>query len=155
MRAERFLPLIPLLAAAFYLYATEQLRETSLGIPISAKAFPRILAGALAVGAVLWFIETLRQGAVRTAESAGDTRRQGHLGIIVGVIVWTVVYYIAFQPVGYLLATTTYLLPLMAYFNRGKRLANALTAVLFSAGSYYAFHHLLSVPLPAGLLDLF
>jgi len=39
----------------------------------------------------------------------------------------------------------------MAWFNRGKWLANTLSAVLFSAGSYVMFAWL-DVRLPSGIL---
>jgi putative tricarboxylic transport membrane protein len=40
----------------------------------------------------------------------------------------------------------------MAYFNRGKWVANVLTSVLFSIGSYVMFVKLLGVSLAPGIL---
>ena len=47
---------------------------------------------------------------------------------------------------------TAYLLPLMAFFNKGKRITNVLTAVLFSPLSYLMFTKLLGVNLAPGIL---
>jgi hypothetical protein len=41
---------------------------------------------------------------------------------------------------------------LTAVFNRGKWLANGLTSVLWSAGSYVLFVKILGVVLPVGIL---
>jgi len=67
------------------------------------------------------------------------------------VVVWTTLYYLTFQKAGYVVATTVYLLALMAWFNRGKWIANVVTSVLFSALSYYMFLKL-DVRLPQGIL---
>ena len=59
---------------------------------------------------------------------------------------WTALYFGVFDRVGYLVSTTIYLLVLTAVFNRGKWLANTLTAVLFAIGSYVLFVKILGVP---------
>jgi len=53
---------------------------------------------------------------------------------------------------GYVIATSIYLLALMAYFHPGKWTMNILTAVLFCIGSYLMFTKLLGVTLARGLL---
>ena len=52
---------------------------------------------------------------------------------------------------GFVVATSVYLLGMMAWFNRGKWLVNILTAVLFSALIYFMFVKL-DVSLPKGIL---
>jgi putative tricarboxylic transport membrane protein len=150
MHVKRFLPAIPFALAIVYLYFTEQIRETGLGTQISAKAFPRILSIALAVGAVLWFLEVSREAkrAEPSSQLVVADEGWGHWGVIAAAIAWTAVYYLVFQGLGYLLATTAYLLPLMIYFNRGRWVANILTAVLYPLGSYYLFVRILGVTLP-------
>lgn len=154
MRVERFLPAIPLTVAVVYLYFTEQIRETGLGTQISAKAFPRLLSIALAIGALLWFMEANRE-AIRTEPSSQPVVPEegwGQFWVIAAVIAWTAFYFLVFQWLGYLLATTAYLLPLMVYFNRGRWLPNLLTSVLYPLGSYYLFSHILGVPIPKGVI---
>jgi putative tricarboxylic transport membrane protein len=69
------------------------------------------------------------------------------------VVVWISVYFAFFETLGYVVATSVFLLALMAWFNRGKWLANTLSAVLFSVGSYVMFAWL-DVRLPQGILPL-
>ena len=68
------------------------------------------------------------------------------------VVVLTAIYFMAFEFLGYAIATTIYLNILMAYFNKGKWKTNVLTATLFSFGSYLAFTKLFGTPLAPGLL---
>jgi putative tricarboxylic transport membrane protein len=74
-----------------------------------------------------------------------------HGWVIVSVTVWTGVYYLAFDRLGYILATAVYLLALTAWFNRGKWVANVLTSALFAGLSYWMFVAL-DVNLPKGVL---
>ena len=67
------------------------------------------------------------------------------------VVVWTAGYYAAFDPLGFIVATTIYLFGMMAWFNRGKWVANVLTSSLFSIGTYVLFVKL-DVSLPKGVL---
>jgi putative tricarboxylic transport membrane protein len=74
-----------------------------------------------------------------------------HLPVLGVVVIWIAVYFAFFEMLGYLVATTIFLLALMAWFNRGKWLANVLSAGLFSIGSYVMFAWL-DVKLPGGIL---
>jgi putative tricarboxylic transport membrane protein len=80
---------------------------------------------------------------------SGDLR---HLWVIGGVAIWTAVYYLAFDPVGYIISTSVYLLGLTAYFHRGKWVANILTSVLFAIGSYVLFVKVFGVMLAQGMI---
>ncbi len=154
MRKERFLPAIPFALATVYLFLTEQIRDTGVGTQISARTFPRLLSVALVIGAILWFLEASRE-AKRGQSPPQPVVAQGgwgHIWVIAAVIAWTGFYFLAFQPLGYLLATTAYLLPLMIYFNRGRWAANILTSVLYPIGSFYLFSHILGVPIPNGVI---
>jgi len=75
------------------------------------------------------------------------------IAVLAAVVVWTGAYYLAFVPLGYILATSIYLLPLMAGFNPRKWIANIATAVLFAAGTYWLFGKL-EVALPKGILPI-
>jgi len=56
-----------------------------------------------------------------------------------------------FDKLGFIVATTIYLLGLMSWFNHGKWVTNILTAALFSVGIYILFVKL-DVNLPKGIL---
>jgi putative tricarboxylic transport membrane protein len=84
-----------------------------------------------------------------TSQPSGDRR---HLTVVGAVVAGTAVYLAVFTLLGYVIATSIYLLVLMAYFNRGKWIANILTSVLFCVLSYLMFTKLLGVTLPRGVL---
>ena len=151
--ADRVIFVCTLVLAGLYFYATEQLPSLEIGDPLGPKAFPRLLGVGLLVTAVILLLEILRARRTaprQAAQSAkGDVRP--HMVVVV-VSVWTFLYFLVFERLGYVLATIPYLLLLMAYFNRGKWVANVLTAVLFSIVSYLMFTKLLGVNLARGLL---
>lgn len=142
-----------LVLAAVYFYATAQIPALEIGDPLGPKAFPVLLGIALIVAVILLFFETLKAGAdeaPRRAHAWREDRR--HLLLIGGVTLWTVAYFWVFDRAGFIVATTVYLFALMAAFNRGKRVGNALTAVLFTLGTYVLFVKVLHVSLPAGIV---
>ena len=149
---DRVIFVCTVLAAAVYLYATTLIPTLEIGDPLGPKAFPRLLGICLLIGAGLLFAEIWkeRKAAVPLSETreASDAR---HLWVLAAVVGWTALYYISFEKAGYVVATAVYLLALMAWFNRGKWVANVLTSVLFSALSYTMFLKL-DVRLPQGIL---
>lgn len=149
---DRVIFVCTILAAAVYLYATTLIPTLEIGDPLGPKAFPRLLGICLLIGAGLLFIEIWKERKV--APPASDARAPSdvrHLWVLAAVVTWTALYYILFERAGYVVATAGYLLALMAWFNRGKWIANVVTSVLFSALSYYMFLKL-DVRLPQGIL---
>jgi putative tricarboxylic transport membrane protein len=149
---DRVIFVCTILAAAVYLYATTLIPTLEIGDPLGPKAFPRLLGICLLIGAGLLLIEIWKERKivppVSDAREPSDAR---HLWVLAAVVVWTALYYISFEKAGYVVGTALYLLALMAWFNRGKWIANVLTAVLFAALSYYMFLKL-DVRLPQGIL---
>ena len=160
--ADRVIFVCTLLLAGVYFYATEQLPSLEIGDPLGPKAFPRLLGIGLLITAVVLLLEILRarkSPAPKAADSAmrgapiivgADTR--GAPVIVGAVALWTLLYFITFERLGYILSTSLYLLALTNYFNRGKTIANVLTSVLFPIISYLMFTKLLGVTLPPGIL---
>ena len=151
--ADRVIFVCTLVLAGLYFYATEQLPSLEIGDPLGPKAFPRLLGVGLLVTAVILLLEILR--ARRTAPRQAAPSTKGDVRpymVVVAVSVWTFLYFLVFERLGYVLATIPYLVALTAYFNRGKWVANVLTAVLFSFASYLMFTKLLGVNLARGLL---
>jgi len=151
MMTDRVIFVCTLILAAAYFYATTLIPSLEIGDPLGPKSLPRLLGGFLLAAAGLLFLEMWKERKQRTpqidSDEAGIWR---HGWVIVGVSVWTGIYYLAFERLGYILATAVYLLALMAWFNRGKWVANGLTAVLFGVLSYLMFVKL-DVNLPRGL----
>jgi len=152
MMTNRVIFLCTIIIAAVYLYATTLIPSLEIGDPLGPKAFPRLLGIGLLIAGGLLFLEMWKDRKPGGAPPADAKVFEGPiLKVIVGVAIWTAIYYVVFQPLGYIVATALYLLALMAWFNRGKWLANVLSAVLFAGASYLMFVQL-DVNLPKGFL---
>jgi len=144
--------------AGVYAWATEKLPSLEIGDPLGPKAFPRLLTVGLLVTAVILLFEILRER--KTAPAASQVKpakpaepaEPNTYHIVAGVTVWTFLYFLVFEPLGYVFATPIYLLGLMAFFHPGHWISNVLTAVLFSVGSYVMFVKVLGVNLARGIL---
>jgi putative tricarboxylic transport membrane protein len=152
MMTDRVIFVCTLIIAAVYFYATTLIPSLEIGDPLGPKAFPRLLGGCLLIAAGLLFLEMWkdRKNPAQTTGNAGAGAWR-HAGVIVGVSVWTGAYYMVFDKLGYIVASAVYLLALMAWFHRGKWVANVLTSVLFAGLSYWMFVKL-DVNLPKGIL---
>ena len=152
MMTDRVIFVCTIVVAAVYFYATTLIPTLEIGDPLGPKAFPRLLGIAVLIAAGLLFLEMWKD----RKEQAPQPLRTGprdvrHVWIIAGVTVWTGIYYVVFETLGYIVATALYLLALMGWFNRGRWPANVLTSVLFGVLSYVMFLKL-DVNLPKGVL---
>ncbi len=153
--ADKVIFVCILVLAAAYAWATEQLPSLEIGDPLGPKAFPRLLTVGLVICAIVLLIEIVKGRKPASPDAISMTpgaSRTGVYAIVAGVTVWTFLFFLAFEWLGYVLATSLYLVVMFTYFHRGKWKTNVLTAVGFGAGSYFMFVHLLGVNLPAGLL---
>ena len=154
--ADRVIFVFTLVLAAAYLYATEQLPSLEIGDPLGPKAFPRLLGAGLVLTAIVLLYEMVRGRKTASAPSAAppsDERGERTAWMVVAAAaMWTLLYFLVFEPLGYVISTMLYLYPLMAFFNRGRRVTNALTTVLFCVISYLVFTKLLGVNLARGIL---
>jgi putative tricarboxylic transport membrane protein len=150
--ADRVIFVCTIVIAAVYFYATTLIPTLEIGDPLGPKAFPRLLGVCLLIGAGLLFIEMWKdRGAAAPRPAAIGPRDLRHLWVLAAVTVWTAAFYMVFEKAGYIVATSVYLLALMAWFNRCKWIANVMSAVLFGALSYIMFLKL-DVRLPQGIL---
>lgn len=155
--ADRIILGCTLALAGVYFWATAQIPTLELGDPLGPKAFPRMLGAGLLLGAAMLLVEIIRNTAkerlsaeqgVKSTEPKWDR----HHWLVVAIAVWTAIYIVTFEPLGFIVSTAVYLLALTAYFNRGRWLMNVLTSVLFAAISYFMFTKLLGVNLTPGIL---
>jgi putative tricarboxylic transport membrane protein len=153
MTTDRVIFVCTIVIAAVYFYATTLIPTLEIGDPLGPKAFPRLLGACLLIGAGLLFIEMWKDRKVPQPPPAPGPRDLRHLWAIAGTTVWMGIYYTVFEKLGYVVATTIFLLALMAWFNRGKWLANVLSTVLFSVLSFVMFVKL-DVNLPRGLAPI-
>ena len=155
--ADRVIFVCTLILAGAYFYATEKLPSLEIGDPLGPKAFPRLLGVGLLVTAIVLLFEILRARKTSRAPVAAapaDPRDRKSLFVVGAVAVWTLLYFLVFEKLGYVIATMIYLLALMFYFNKRKPVANVLTAVLFCVLSYLMFTKLLGVNLARGILPV-
>ena len=151
MVIDRVIFVCTIVVAAVYLWATTLIPSLEIGDPLGPKAFPRLLGVILLIAAGMLFLEMWKDREANGSQPAEALHVDwAVVKMIAGVTVWTGVYYMAFQPLGYMIATALYLLGLMAWFHRGKWVANVLTVVLFAVGSYVMFVKL-DVNLPRGV----
>jgi putative tricarboxylic transport membrane protein len=149
---DRIIFVCTLLLAGVYFWATAQIPSLELGDPLGPKAFPRLLGIGLLISAVMLLLEILRDRKKPKTGAAPAWTWEPHDWVVVAISVWTALYILAFEPLGYMLSTVVYLLPLTAYFNRGRWLMNVLTCVLFATISYFVFTKVLGVNLARGIL---
>lgn len=150
--ADRITFVCMLILAGVYFYATEKLPSLEIGDPLGPKAFPRLLGIGLVITAVVLLFEILRARKTAPAAPKAEPADRVSYMVVGGVTIWTFLYFLVFEPLGYVVATTIYLLALTAYFNRGRWVANVLTSVLFCVGSYLMFVKALGVNLARGIL---
>jgi len=159
MLADRIIFVCIIALAGVYFWGTAQIPSLDIGDPLGPKAFPRLLGIGLLITAGLLLGEMLRNRSQARAQDAAreaageDGESRSHLWVIGGVAAWTAGYFAVFQSLGYIVATTLFLFALMAWFNRGRWLANALTSVLFTLGSWVLFVKILGVNLARGLIS--
>jgi putative tricarboxylic transport membrane protein len=152
--ADRVIFVCTLILAGIYFYATEKLPSLEIGDPLGPKAFPRLLTVGLLITAVVLLLEILRarKEPVRAAPKAIEepVDRRAYL-VIAGAAVWTFLFFLVFEPLGFMLATSIFLLGLTNYFHRGKWVTNVLSSIGFAVGAYFLFQ-VLGVNLPPGIL---
>lgn len=149
---DRIIFVCTLLLAGVYFWATAQIPTLELGDPLGPKAFPRLLGIGLLIAAAMLLVEILRDRKKPKTEASPAWTWEAHDWVVVGISVWTALYILVFEPLGYMLSTAIYLLALTAYFNRDRWLMNVLTSVLFVVISYFVFTKLLGVNLARGIL---
>ena len=152
MLTDKVIFAVTLVLAAVYFYATSQIPSLEIGDPLGPKAFPRLLGIGLLITAGMLLMEILRAGKAPAAEHTEPAAAPPHWPLLAGIVAWIAVYFAVFTTLGFIIATTLFLLGMTAWFNRGRWLMNILTSVLFSAGSYLMFTKLLGVTLAQGLL---
>jgi putative tricarboxylic transport membrane protein len=152
--ADRVIFVCTLILAGIYFYATEQLPSLEIGDPLGPKAFPRLLGIALVITTGILLLEIIRakRKPVRPVAKAEPVDTRVYL-VVAGVVLWTFGYFLIFERLGFMIATSIFLLGLMAYFHRGKWISNVLSAFGFAIGAYFLFK-VLGVQLAPGILPL-
>jgi putative tricarboxylic transport membrane protein len=152
--ADRIILACTVILAVVYLYAATKIPVLAIGDPLGPKAFPRLLGIALLIAAGFLALELWRNRD-KSKESAPQAPRfEVPILLVLGaVVIWAGLYFYFFEDLGYIVATTIFLLPMTMWFHRGKWVTNILVSVLFAVATYFLFLKL-EVRLPPGLLSL-
>jgi putative tricarboxylic transport membrane protein len=154
--ADWVLAICTAIGAVVYLNADSKLPQLQVGDPMGPQVFPALIGIGLLASALLLMVETWRKQPSDGADSRPDPDQgakefRGHQLILAGMVLWTALYYLAFEPLGYLLSTLIYMFVLLACFNRGRWWVNAACAVGFTLAAYGVFTRFLQVALPQGV----
>lgn len=130
---------------AFLLLLTLRLPDSMLGDSSGHRFMPFALA-----------LTLIGLGLALAAKGGGGRPAGGRVWgggwRLAAVVALTFGYAAVLTPLGYLVATAVVMVALLALYNPGCWLTNAAVGVAFSLSSYYVFHVLLGVYVPAGLL---
>jgi putative tricarboxylic transport membrane protein len=160
--ADWVLSVFVVTGAVIYLRAAMNLERLQVGDALGPQVFPVIVALCMLGSGLLLAWETwrkqmnpdsaraLKPDDEATHPAAGHRR---HL-VLAAMAVWTALYYVAFEPVGYIFSTMIYLSALLLYFHRVNPLINLGYAAAFTAVAYLLFTEFLQVVLPSGILQL-
>ena len=149
-----------IVVAAGYLMLDLRLPEVRLSDPLGPRAFPALVGVGLIASALLLLLET--RGKRRTRPNTEARKAAAHVEpapkvqprVLVAMVLWALVYYTCFEPVGYLISTSVFLFGLLSYFNRGRHRVNVAVAIGVALVFDLVFSQLLGVPMPTGLLSI-
>jgi putative tricarboxylic transport membrane protein len=156
--ADWVLSVLVVTGALVYLRAATKLERLQVGDVLGPQVFPTIVAVLMLCSGLLLAWETWRKQneatprAPLSGAAAAEARR--HRLVLLAMAAWTALYYVAFEPVGYVVSTLVYLSALLFYFHRVNPLINIGYAATFTAAAYLLFTNFLQVVLPAGILQL-
>ena len=83
----------------------------------------------------------------------GPTSRQS-AWTLAGLVLWTALYYVSLERVGYLIGTLVFLGGLLSYFNRRRYWVNAIVAIAFTLIVDALFTYALGTPMAEGWLAI-
>lgn len=139
MKTDRLLGATAIAVAAMMLVFGYALQAPFAYEPVGPRAFPLIAAGMIALCGI---ILVLKPGEPNS-EPAGPI---GALAALSGCLVG---YALLFQPLGFVIATTIFMIPIAMIFG-AKWWQGAVTGVVLAVSSYLLFDRVLEVVLPVG-----
>lgn len=135
--------------AAVYFHYTRQIMVPRMGDPVGPRVFPHILQGGLVLTAAALVVEHVTLRARGMLPSGGG---EGVGGITLATIGLFAGYLLAFNRLGFLLASALFLVTLLSLTNRGKWRTNVLVAIGVPLALYIVVGVLFGARLPRGVL---
>lgn len=137
-------------ASILYMLWARDIRRPPFADPLGPRAFPYLVGALGLVGAGWLLLETwLRHR--RQQPATIDPEAQGAMPIpVIVVTLWSILFFVFFEQVGFPIGGTVYMLVLTAMLNRGQWLVNIVFSVVVTVVLHLSFKNLLGVPLPDG-----
>ena len=136
--------------AAAYGLAAASLPTLAFGDPMGPRAFPILLSLLLAFAGALILLETRR---LDPRESDVVLPHRRDFLQIAFTLAASALYAATMTPLGYVLATSVFLVALLLYYDPGHTARSLAVAIGFSVFSYLLFRQL-QVTLPRGILPV-
>ena len=153
--ARYALAAISICLAAGFFAASSQLPVMGIGDPVGPSAFPMLISGALAVCGLLLALEARHKTKREMGEKVPASKTRADLGdlpLVLGASLWTGLYFLAFEQIGYISATFIFLFGGIVAFRRSRLVVSLIVAAGCSLGFYCVFVILLGAQLPIGNL---
>lgn len=168
MMADWILSALVVAGALIFMRAAMNLEKLQVGDALGPQVFPVIVAICMLCSGLLLAWESWQKQKIRrqpdgsgapaplptsgiAAASRNEARRPTI--VLIAMTAWTALYYVAFEPVGYVLSTMIYMSVLLFWFHRVNPLINLGYAAAFTAVAYVLFTNFLQVVLPSGILQ--
>lgn len=143
---QRILALVLILLCAGLAIAAWQYEAAYSYEPVGPRAFPLLLIGLLAAGALYLLLQPV--------ESSGTSERVD-VGMVVSVclcVVMLTVYATLFEVAGFLISSTLFAVCFARLYG-GTWRNSTIVGVVIAVSLYLLFEKVLDVPLPVGLLS--
>jgi putative tricarboxylic transport membrane protein len=140
------------LFGAFALWKAFEIEQPTAYRPMGPRVFPVLISVALIVLGVLFVVETLR-GADPEVEQhvATELRTADHFQVVL-VVGLLVAYTLAFDRLGYVVATTVFLPAAARILGSRQVLRDVVVGVAVAIAAFVVFTKLLSIDLPTGVM---
>lgn len=149
MKTVRYtLPIFFIVASIIYGALIIQLPPATLGMPSGPMQFPLFVCISIFIFSVIDLLNVRKENLKDNGDLALLTK--GNSLKIIAIIIGTcTIYTLAFEWLGYLLATNLFLAGLLFYLNGTKKwLMNTIVTLVVSFSTWYSFTQLLEITLP-------
>lgn len=133
-----------------YLFAAHSLPTVQTGDPVGPKSFPYLIGIATVIcGVVIGTRAIMGHSHGDWSDDEGDAPTR--MVAVGGVYVWTLLYFLVMEPLGFLLSCTVFMLGLCFFFNRGHPIANVIVSFAIPLCTFLLFTQL-GISLPSGVI---
>ena len=149
---DAFLGLGTFVLGSAYIIAAKSLPTVQTGDPVGPKTFPYLIGIATVLcGVAIGTRAILGHSHGDWSDDEGDAPTR--MLAVGGVFVWTLLYFLAMEPLGFLLSCTVFMLGLCFFFNRGHPIANVIVSFAIPIFTFLLFAQL-GISLPSGVIPI-